>query len=160
VLAFIGALYLGFHALVWMIFPSDTAPSSAEIVSSILAPDGQHKAVIFFLAGPGFAPGSHEYIGVVATAKADVTAWAGRNKVFQSDCAALGETYDEMKKSVAWNSAQALQITFNPNRGCAIDLRGYTGEQGYVSFTLFRLSSSSEPQMMARKYLKLYSTLV
>ena len=129
-LAFIGALYLGFHALVWMIFPSDTAPSSAEIVSGILAPDGQHKAVIFFLAGPGFAPGSHEYIGVVATAKADVTAWAGRNKVFRSDCAALGETYDEIKKSVAWNSAQALQITFNPNRGCAIDLRGYTGEQG------------------------------
>jgi hypothetical protein len=129
-LALIGALYLAFHALVWMIFPSDTAPSSAEIVSSILAPDGQHKAVIFFLGGPGFAPGSHEYVGVVATAQADVTAWAARNKVFQSDCAALGETYDEMKRSVAWKSAQALQITFNPNRGCAIDLRDYSGERG------------------------------
>jgi hypothetical protein len=118
-LALIGPLYLGFHALVWMIFPSDTAPSSDEIVSSILAPDGQHKAVIFFLAGPGFAPGSHQYIGVVATAQADASAWADGNKVFQSDCGALGETYDEMKKSVAWKSAQALQITFNPNRGCA-----------------------------------------
>lgn len=118
-LAVTGSLYLGFHAVVWMIFPSDTAPSSAEIVSRILAPDGQHKAVIFFLAGPGFAPGSHQYIGVVAAAQADVTAWAARNKVFQSDCAALGETYDEMKKSVAWKSAQTLQVTFDPNRGCA-----------------------------------------
>ncbi len=118
-LALTGALYLGFHAVVWMIFPSDTAPSSAEIVSSILAPDGQHKAVIFFLAGPGFAPGPHQYIGVVAAAQADVTAWAARNKVFQSDCAALGETYDEMKKSVAWKSSQTLQVSFDPNRGCA-----------------------------------------
>ena len=129
-LALAGALYLGFHALVWMIFPSDTTPSSAELVSSILAPDGQHKAVIFFLAGPGFAPGSHQYIGVVATAQADVTAWAARNKVFQSDCTALNETNDEMKNSVAWKSARALQINFNPNRGCAVDLRDYTGEQG------------------------------
>ena len=138
-LALIGALYLAFHALVWMIFPSDTAPSSAEIVSSILAPDGQHKAVIFFLGGPGFAPGSHEYVGVVATAQADVTAWAARNKVFQSDCAALGETYDEMKRSVAWKSAQALQITFEDARS----IYEITVEsEGYVSFTLFRLSSS------------------
>ena len=129
VLAFIGALYLGFHGLVWMFFPNDTAPSSAEIVRSILAPDGQHKAVIFFLGGPGFARGSHEYVGVVPTAQADVTAWADRNKVFQSDCVALGETYDEMKKSVVWKSAQALQIAFNPNRGCAINLKDYTGEQ-------------------------------
>jgi hypothetical protein len=133
-LAVIGALYLGFHALVWMISPSDTAPSSAEIVSSILAPDGQHKAVIFFLTGPGFAPGSHQYIGVVATAQAEATAWAERNKVFQSDCVALGDTYDEMKKSVVWKSAQDLQITFNPNRGCAINLRDYTGEQGLRVF--------------------------
>jgi hypothetical protein len=128
-LAIVGALYLGFHALVWMIFPNDTAPSSAEIVSSILAPDGQHKAVIFFLGGPGFAPGSHEYVGIIPTAQADVTAWADRNKVFQSDCVALGETYDEMKKSLVWKSAQDLQITFNPNRGCAINLKDYTVEQ-------------------------------
>jgi hypothetical protein len=65
-LAVIGALYLGFHALMWMISPGEKAPSSAEIVSSVLAPDGQHKAVIFFLAGPGFAPGWHQYVGVVA----------------------------------------------------------------------------------------------
>jgi hypothetical protein len=118
-LAVIGALYLGFHALVWMISPGEKAPSSAEIVSSVLAPDGQHKAVIFFLAGPGFAPGWHQYVGVVAAAQADGTAWADRNKVFQSDCGALGETEDQMKKSVAWKSAETLQITFDPNRGCA-----------------------------------------
>jgi len=129
-LAFVGALYLGFHGLTWMVFRGDAAPSAAEIVSSILSPDGQHKAVTFFLVGPGFATGSHQYVGVVATAQADATAWAARNKVFQADCAALGETDDEMKKSVAWKSDQALQITFNPNRGCAVDLRGYTGEQG------------------------------
>jgi len=129
-LAVVGALYLGLHALVWMISPGDKAPSSAEIVSSILAPDGQHKAVIFFLAGPGFAPGSHQYIGVVATAQADVTAWADRNKVFQSDCDALGETYDEMKKSVAWKSAQTLQITFDPNRGCA-SIYEIAGDPGF-----------------------------
>src|SRR6476620_6393059 len=118
-LAIIGALYLGSHALAWMMSSGGTAPISAEIVCSIPAPDGQHKAVIFFLVGPGFAPGSHQYIGVVATAQSDATAWADRNKVFQSDCGALGETYDEMKKSVAWKSAQTLQITFDPNRGCA-----------------------------------------
>jgi hypothetical protein len=130
-LAFVGALYLGFHAIAWMIFPSDTAPSSVEIVSSILAPDGQHKAVVFFLAGPGFAPGWHQYVGVVATAQADGTAWAARNEVFQSDCPALGKTYDEMKKSVAWKSAQALQIAFNPNQGgCAIKLQDFTAEHG------------------------------
>jgi hypothetical protein len=146
VLAFIGALYLGFHGLVWMFFPNDTAPSTAEIVSSILAPDGQHKAVIFFLGGPGFAPGSHEYVGVVPTAQADVTAWANRNKVFQSDCVALGETYDEIKKSVMWKSAQALQITFNPNRGCAINLQDYTGEQGIrVVYVIPPLATNDEP---------------
>jgi len=105
-LAFVGALYLGFHALVWMISPGDTAPSSAEIVSSILSPDGEHKAVIFSLVGPGFSPGPNEYIGVVATAQADATAWAGHNLVFKSNCASLGETYDDMKKSVAWKSTQ------------------------------------------------------
>ena len=97
----------------------DTAPSSAEIVASIAAPNGRQKAVIFFLAGPGFAPGSHQYVGVVPTAQADSTAWADRSKIFQSDCGALGETYDEMKKSVTWKSAQTLQIAFDPNRGCA-----------------------------------------
>ncbi|SHG19943.1 hypothetical protein [Bradyrhizobium erythrophlei] len=112
-----------------MIFPNDTVPSSAEIVSSILAPNGQHKAVMFFLGGPGFAPGSHEYVGVIPTAQADVTAWADRNKVFKSDCMALGQTYDEMRKSVVWKSAQALQIILNPNRGCAINLKDYTLEQ-------------------------------
>jgi hypothetical protein len=114
--ALIGALA---HAVLWMILPSDAAPSSAEIVSTIPSPDGQHKAVIFLLAGPGFAPGLHQYVGVVAAAQADVTAWAARNKVFQSDCAALGETHDGMKKSVAWKSAATLQIAFDPNRGCA-----------------------------------------
>jgi hypothetical protein len=128
-LAFIGALYLGFHALAWMVFPGDTAPSSAEIVSSILSPDGEHKAVIFSLVGPGFSPGPNEYIGVVATVRADATAWADHNLVFKSNCTSLGETYDDMKKSVAWKSAQALQITFNPNRPCDIDLRSYTEDQ-------------------------------
>jgi hypothetical protein len=77
----VGALYVGFHALVWMIFPNDTVPSSAEIVSCILAPNGQHKAVMFFLGGPGFAPGSHEYVGVIRrfgeyrTARLVLTAW-------------------------------------------------------------------------------------
>jgi hypothetical protein len=141
-LALVGALYLGFHSLLWMILPSDTAPSSAEIVSSIPAPDGQHKAVIFFMVGPGFAPGSHEYVGVVATAQADATAWADRNKAFQSDCVALGDTDDEMKKSVVWRSAQELQITFNPNRGCAINLQGYAGAQGlHVSYGMTDLRS-------------------
>jgi hypothetical protein len=88
------------------------------LAASFIA-DGQQKAVIFFLAGPGFAPGSHQYVGVIPTAKADSTAWADGSKIFQSDCGALGETYDEMKKSVAWKSAQTLQIAFDPNRGCA-----------------------------------------
>jgi hypothetical protein len=106
------------------------APSSAEIVSTILAPDGQHKAVIFFLAGPPFAAGSHEYVGIVATAQADGTAWAARNNVFQSDCLALGETYDDMKKSVTWKSAQTPQITFDPNRGCA-SIHEIAGDPGF-----------------------------
>lgn len=128
-LAFVGALYLGFRGLTWMIFPGDTAPANAEIVSSILAPDGQHKAVTFVLVGPGFSPGANEYVGVVATAQADTTAWAARRRVFQSDCSALGETYDEMKKSVVWKSAEALEIAFNPNRACAISLKSYTEDQ-------------------------------
>lgn len=128
VLAFVGAAYLGFHALLWTFFPSDTAPSSVEIVASIAAPDGQHKAVLFFLAGPGFAAGFHEYVGVVPTAQADNTAWADRSNVFQSDCGALGETYGEMKKSVVWKSAQTLQIAFDLNQVCAFKLKGYAGE--------------------------------
>lgn len=129
-LAIIGALYLGSHALAWMISSGGAAPSNAEIVGNIPAPDGRHRAVIFFLAGPGFAPGSHQYIGVVATAQSDAAAWADRNKVFQSDCGALGDSYDEMKKRVAWTSAQTLQITFDPNRGCA-SINEIAGDPGF-----------------------------
>jgi hypothetical protein len=59
-----------------MIFLRDTAPSRVEIVRSILAPEDQHKAVIFFLAEAGFAPGLHQYIGVVTTAQADANTMA------------------------------------------------------------------------------------
>lgn len=142
-LALVGALYLAFNAFVWIVVPRDTAPSSAEVVSSILAPDGQHKAVIIFLGGPGFAPGLHQYIGVVATAQADGTAWAARNRVFQSDCVALGGTDDEMKSNVAWKSAQALQITFNPNRRCSVELRDHTEEQGMRILYVFPSAANS-----------------
>jgi hypothetical protein len=129
-LAITGALYLGVYAFQWLTFTGNTAPSSVEIVGSVAAPDEQHKAVIFFLAGPGFAPGSHQYVGVVPTAQVDDPAWADRNKIFQSDCGALGETYDEMKKSVIWKSAQTLQITFDPNRGCAL-IKPLAGRPGF-----------------------------
>jgi len=114
-LALVGAAYMGIHAFMWLIFPN----GGTEIVSSIPAPDGQHKAVIFFWAGPALAPGFHQYVGIIATAQADGAAWADRNQVFRSDCGELGDTDYDMKKNVAWVSAQTLQITFD-SRHCAL----------------------------------------
>jgi hypothetical protein len=130
-LAVIGALYLGFHALVWMFFSSDTAPSSADIAGSILSPDGRHKVVVFLLVGPP-GGGIQERVGIIPMGGVDATAWADRNNVFHSSCGALGETLDDMRKNVVWKSAEALEITFNPNRGCAINLKDYAGERAAI----------------------------
>jgi hypothetical protein len=131
-LAFVGALYLIFHAPVWMFFSNDMAPSSADIAGSILSPDGQHKAVVFLLVGPP-GGGMQERIGIIPKDGVDATAWEDRNLVFQSSCAALGETLGDMRNNVSWKSAEALQVAFNPNRGCAIHLKDYAGERAAIS---------------------------
>jgi hypothetical protein len=125
-LAFVGALYLGFHALVWVFSPGDTAPGSADIAGSVMAPDGQRKAVVIELVGPP-GGGSQVRVGVILSDAADATAWADQNLVFHAGCYPLGDTFDMMKKNIVWRSAKDLQITFEPNLGCGITLQGDRG---------------------------------
>jgi hypothetical protein len=73
-----------------------------------------------------------ERVGIITIDGADATAWADRNNVFQTSCAALGETLADMKNNVVWKSADALEITFNPNQGCTINLKDYAGERAAI----------------------------
>jgi hypothetical protein len=140
-LAFVGALYLGFHALVWTFFPGDTAPNSADIAGSVLSPDGQRKAVVISLVGPP-GGGSQVRVGVIPSDAADATAWADRNLVFHAGCYPLGDTFDMMKKNVVWKSAKDLQITFEPNLGCGVTLQGGDARERAEIHVQYAIASS------------------
>lgn len=131
-LAFVGTLYLGFHVLAWTFFSDETAPSNADMAGSILSPDGQYKAVIFFWGGPP-GVGVQERVGIIPSDRSDTTAWADSNLIFRSSCGALGETLEDMRKAVTWKSAEALELTFRSDgQGCVINLKDYAGERAAI----------------------------
>jgi hypothetical protein len=124
VLAAVGALYLGRHALSWVMSPNYGSVPDNTDTHSFQTPDGAYKAVSFLSVGGGsLSPYCFQVVGVVAAAQPDANALAPPNRVFTADCHnGVGILANN---AIVWKSARELQISVDVSKVVDVHLKGY-----------------------------------